>query len=162
MKRLNVGSGDDIRPADDGWVNADIRDLPGVDLVCDVGSIPVGDEEFDLVLAQDVLEHIAPSRTREVLREWRRVLKPGGGLEIRIPNLRKIAARFLSGALGEDTAIWLIYGDQSPEAGGEFGAHRTGFTEQQITALLLEEGFTNVVVEPHKTEHNLYITAMRS
>ena len=51
--------------------------------VCDLTSIPVEDERFDLVLCTQVLEHVA--RPRRVLAELRRVLKPGGSLWISAP-----------------------------------------------------------------------------
>jgi SAM-dependent methyltransferase len=46
----------------------------------DVNRIPYGDERFDLVTLFDVLYHKAVSDDVEVLREVRRVLRPGGFL----------------------------------------------------------------------------------
>lgn len=44
--------------------------------VCDLASIPVEDGRFDAVILNQVMEHL--SEPRAVLRELRRVLKPGG------------------------------------------------------------------------------------
>jgi SAM-dependent methyltransferase len=75
---LNVGCGHDVRP---GYVNQDIADLPGVDVVCELGEekLPFEDGAFDVILARDVLEHVdlVPA-----LRELHRVLAPGGRLVI--------------------------------------------------------------------------------
>lgn len=47
-----------------------------LDHVCDLSAIPVPDESFNLVLCTQLLEHIP--EPIPVLREFHRVLKPGG------------------------------------------------------------------------------------
>jgi SAM-dependent methyltransferase len=54
-----------------------------VDYVCDLRSIPVPDERYDLVLLTQVLEHLP--EPRDVLLELRRVLKPAGRLWLSTP-----------------------------------------------------------------------------
>ncbi len=173
MERLNLGAGGDIRPASEGWVNADVRSLPGIDVVCDArGPLPFGDGAFDELVAQDLLEHIPPSETQAALAEWTRVLKPGGVLRLRFPDLVKIATKLVSGAFkpkpenglltSDDVAVWLLYGDQSPEWGGaEWGSHKTGFTAPQIEILLKGFGYYQVFVARNPDEMNLYVTAVR-
>lgn len=82
MKKLNLGCGTDIK---EGWVNLDIADLPGVDVIHDVNELPLPftDEEFDHILAQDILEHL---EYIPLLKDLHRILKPGGSLEIRVPH----------------------------------------------------------------------------
>lgn len=52
--------------------------------VSDAGEIPYPDGSFDLVLADNVMEHLA--RPEEVLNEINRVLRPGGHLLFKTPN----------------------------------------------------------------------------
>lgn len=52
--------------------------------VSDAGEIPYPDDEFDLVISDNVLEHLA--EPLEVFREVRRVLKPGGLFLFKTPN----------------------------------------------------------------------------
>jgi len=60
-------------------------------------AIPYGDGEFDLLLCEDVLEHVAdPSRT---LQECRRVLRSGGTLVALFPSFRMLDAHHLDRAL---------------------------------------------------------------
>jgi ubiquinone/menaquinone biosynthesis C-methylase UbiE len=47
-----------------------------IDYVCDLSAIPVADETYDLVLCTQVLEHLP--EPLPVLREFQRILKPGG------------------------------------------------------------------------------------
>ena len=78
--RLILGCG--IKP-EEGAVNLDIRELPGVQVVHDLNVFPYPfkDGEFDFVKAEDVIEHI-PDAIQMVKECWR-ILKPGGVLWIR-------------------------------------------------------------------------------
>lgn len=49
-----------------------------IDYVCDLSDIPVEDSRYDVVLLTQVLEHLPEPRT--ILKEMRRILKPGGKL----------------------------------------------------------------------------------
>jgi SAM-dependent methyltransferase len=58
-------------------------DTGGIDLVCDIVSIPEPDGSFDAILCSEVLEHVPdPSK---VLDEFARLLKPGGTLILTAP-----------------------------------------------------------------------------
>ncbi|RSK49597.1 class I SAM-dependent methyltransferase [Hymenobacter rigui] len=58
------------------------RQIPNVS-VMDGARLDFPDESFDVVVASDVLEHIEDEQL--ALREWRRVLKPGGQLLVYVP-----------------------------------------------------------------------------
>lgn len=64
-------------------VNADVRDY--------LAQVP--DQTFDVILFHHVLEHIPREHTIPLLREFYRVLKPGGYLNLKVPN----ASYLLSG-----------------------------------------------------------------
>ena len=82
MKRLNLGCGTDIRK---DWVNLDIADIEGVDVIHDINKLPLPFEweEFDYILCKDILEHF---EYVPLLRELHRILKKGGMLEICVPH----------------------------------------------------------------------------
>ncbi|MFD1467492.1 class I SAM-dependent methyltransferase [Hymenobacter caeli] len=61
---------------------AQARGVPNV-AVMDGAALAFADERFDLVVASDVLEHIADEA--RALREWTRVLRPGGRLLVFVP-----------------------------------------------------------------------------
>ena len=54
-----------------------------IDYVCDISTIPVDDASFDAVLCSEVLEHV-PDPT-SVIKEFARILKPGGKLILTAP-----------------------------------------------------------------------------
>ena len=61
---------------------AHARGVPNVS-VMDGAALAFGDARFDLVIASDVLEHIEDES--RALREWVRVLRPGGQLLVFVP-----------------------------------------------------------------------------
>ena len=79
--KLNIGAGG-IHI--DGFTPIDIKDGINAD------SLPYGNETVDEVYASHVLEHFPYERTIDVLREWARVLKPGGKMWIGVPDIDKI------------------------------------------------------------------------
>lgn len=136
--RLNLGCGTDIRR---GYVNIDVRALPGVAVVSSVEKLDYADGSVDEVYARDILEHFPIGKTVPVLREWLRVLKPGGKLTVRCPDLRTICHRYMH---GQHTAAWtakLLYGNQDYE--GNF--HYTAFDRGYLTECLRSAGQCHVV-----------------
>jgi SAM-dependent methyltransferase len=64
------------------YVTADLESGRG-DLAMDVTAIPCRDESFDAILCVHVLEHVEDDRN--ALREFHRVLKPGGWAVVHVP-----------------------------------------------------------------------------
>ena len=81
-KRLNIGCGTDIKKE---WINLDKAAIPGVDIIHDIEALPLPfpDNEFDVIRARDILEHL---EYIPVLKDFYRILKPGGTLTIQVPH----------------------------------------------------------------------------
>jgi len=79
LKKLHLGCGKVIIP---GYINIDILPLPGVDIQADLRKLPFDNGYADLIYSCANIEHFGRKEWVEVLREWRRVLKPGGILKI--------------------------------------------------------------------------------
>jgi ubiquinone/menaquinone biosynthesis C-methylase UbiE len=92
-----------------------------LDYVCDVTNIPVENDSFDAVLCTEVLEHL-PEPMR-ALREFARILKPGGSLILTAP---------LGSGIHQEP--YHFYG---------------GFTPAWFQRFLAEAGFNNIVIEPN-------------
>ena len=71
-----------IDVSEEAIMRAHARGLNNVSMA-DARHIPFEDSRFDIVVSSDVLEHI--ENDSEALREWHRVLKPGGKLLLFVP-----------------------------------------------------------------------------
>ena len=93
MRELEIGPGLSRIP---GFETANIIWSPITDYVCNCSKrIPVADGTFDTVYASHILEHIPWYQTQKALTEWKRLLKPGGTLEIWVPDGEKICRAFI-------------------------------------------------------------------
>lgn len=83
MKVLSIGAG---MERIEGAVHLDIAPLPGVELVWNIEQIPwpLGSNCWDKVVATDILEHL--TNVVPVVDEINRILKPGGLLELQVPQ----------------------------------------------------------------------------
>jgi predicted SAM-dependent methyltransferase len=81
--RLHVGAG---RARLDGWVNIDLQELPGVDVVADV-TRGLDFHDVEAVFAEHFLEHLRVDAALAFLVEAQRVLAPGGWIRLSTPNL---------------------------------------------------------------------------
>lgn len=88
---LNVGSGSTTYKAPN-VVNLDGTNGDGVNIVFDLSKtpLPFKDNEFDLIIANHVLEHVP--NWFECMRELARVVKVGGRIEIWIPPVSSDSA----------------------------------------------------------------------
>lgn len=130
--KLNVGGGQVKIP---GYTNIDIEDGIRMD------RLPYPDESVDEVYASHVLEHVPHWENASTLREWKRVLKPGGVLKIAVPDIGRIQ-REVADVNRTPTHMmddWLFGGHVT-----EHDVHHQHFTEQKLRLVMTKAGFRNV------------------
>lgn len=153
--KLEIGAGTHPAP---GFVHLDRRPLPHIEHVCDGRKLPFPDGHFEEIRANDVLEHFPWREIRQVLKEWCRVLMPGGKIYVQCPNAREICRLFLARDridTWEKFSYWMFGGQEYPE-----NTHRAGFDIPGLKSLLSECGFvvdkikgdggTNIMCWAHK------------
>jgi len=133
MINLDVGSG--TIPIE-GFVGVDPYNTPKNGVKAFAENLPYEDNSVDEIYSSHALEHIVKLRVVPTLKEWYRVLKLGGKLTVRVPDL----AWCCNWWLNHPTDGWnmdIIFGGQSNE--GEF--HKTGFSKEIMLNYLREAGF---------------------
>jgi len=152
--KLNLGCGDKILA---GYVNVDVVEARAgmkPDVICDLHDLaPFEDASADEILSVHVVEHFWRWEIRDVLREWIRVLKPGGRMIVECPNILSAAQDLLQspveaareGQSGQRT-MWVFYGD--PKWKDPLMIHRWGYTPESLRELLAEAGLRDVRQEP--------------
>jgi hypothetical protein len=152
--RLNLGCGDKILS---GYVNVDVvasRAGKSPDVICDLHQLtPFEDNHADEILAVHVIEHFWRWEVEDILREWIRVLKPGGRMVLECPNLAAACEAFLANpdaASRPDAAaqrtMWVFYGD--PRWQDPLMVHRWGYTPSSLAKLMEQCGLVNARQEP--------------
>ncbi len=151
--RLNLGCGDKIIS---GYINVDVvesRAGRSPDVICDLHElIPFDADYADEVMAIHVVEHFWRWEIEAVLREWIRVLKPGGKLILECPNLQSACEAFLADPdvrsrpdKSGQTTMWVLYGD--PSWMDPLMVHRWGYTPGSLANLLHSLGLVDVKQE---------------
>jgi predicted SAM-dependent methyltransferase len=95
MIKLNLGCGDKILP---GYINVDVaseRAGKKPDVISDIRKLTFNDNYADEILSVHVIEHFWRWEVSDILKEWIRVLKPGGKLILECPNLQAACEEFL-------------------------------------------------------------------
>jgi len=139
-KRLNIGCGNRHLP---GFIHVDVENLPHVDYIADAQHLWFAKSEtIDLVYASHILEHFGRNEFKGPLREWYRVLKPGGTLRLAVPDFSACASIYYERGLenGLTGLIGLIMGGQR----NSWDFHKMIFDEPFLTQVLKEVGFTKV------------------
>lgn len=148
VTRLNLGSGGKTIP---GFINCDLFPQPGVDEIFSMEEIPYIDKSVDEISSEHALEHLPRPMGERAIKEFARVLKPGGKLTLKVPDLEDCCRKFLERpTLQESWYMHTIYGIQdfrdTPSTAFKdkvnYGQiHYTGFTETRMRRLLTEVGF---------------------
>ncbi len=93
IKILEVSGGP--RPLSAEYLNIDISDAPEVDFVANIlEPIAFDMETIDKIVSVATLEHFNTNDVREILKDFYRLLKKGGKIEIGVPSIEKIFTQY--------------------------------------------------------------------
>ena len=110
--------------------------------------VPLPDGCADEVHSYHFIEHVHEWQAPTLVKEWKRLLKPGGLLVIECPNI-ELAARNLLNGMGVQWSMWPLYGDGTHR--DPLMCHKFGYTPASLMALLKACGFTKVLAKPPVT-----------
>lgn len=151
--KINAGCG---RHVLDGWVNIDVQPSRHAnrdpDILCDLRTIPLPDGCADEIMSIHVFEHFYLWEAEVLLKEWHRLLVPGGKLALEMPDLIKCCRNIVNG-IGMDgggknphaMGLWGLYGD--PRDKDPFMGHHWGWAPKTLKTFLQEHGFGRIAEE---------------
>lgn len=148
--KLNLGCG---RKLLEGYVNVDIAVREGKpDVECDIRDLSAfKDNSADEILSVHVIEHFYRWEVPDILKEWVRVLKPGGKMILETPNLVTACEKLLkdpkNGASPESReTMWVFYGD--PWHRDPLMCHKWLYTPWSLGGCMHKAGLQNIRQEP--------------
>ena len=110
--------------------------------------------QYDAIYCSHNLEHYYAHDVVKVLKGFRIVLKKGGFAYIKVPDLFEVMKAVVEKGMWLDDVLYeahsgpilirdMIYGYQRQieQSGNDFFAHKTGFTEETLTKILMANGF---------------------
>jgi predicted SAM-dependent methyltransferase len=130
--KLDIGGGVYKRDAD--YLAVDI--LGKTDVKAAMWALPFRDSTVDTIWSSHSLEHVGVYRVSQTLKEWHRVLKPGHGAIVQVPNFDYVAKYWLTGA-DRAWAEAMVFGTQTDD--GQY--HKCAFTASSLRADLEAAGF---------------------
>jgi ubiquinone/menaquinone biosynthesis C-methylase UbiE len=163
IRFLEIGPGEE-RISDFETVNIVLT--KNTDYVLDASKkMPFLSDTFDIIYCSHVLEHTPWYLVDQTIKEWVRILKPGGTLEIWVPDGLKIARAFCDAESGnnddykkdgwyrfneeKDSTKWFSgrmfsYGDGLGTR-GHFNFHLSAFSERYLKKVLSNVGLEHII-----------------
>lgn len=147
---------------DDTWIFTDLLPTDKKIVKMDARKIPYSNKSVDALYASHLLEHISHLETEKTLKEWYRVLKPGGKLTINVPDIEWACEKFLANYQKHQSTgssayqnyqelLLVFYGHQYSE--GEY--HKTGFTQRSLKEYLKKAGFRKINIAKTIDDHDI-------
>ena len=103
------------------------------------------DKSVSLVYTSHMLEHTSygDDFNIQTLREWKRVIRPGGMLFVAVPDLDVLCRMYLDPNMTTEQRLFIarmIYGGQTDR----YDFHLYGYNEESLAIYLKEAGFCNI------------------
>jgi ubiquinone/menaquinone biosynthesis C-methylase UbiE len=138
--QLHLGCGKRYLP---GFVHVDLDDFPHIDYRSSIDRLPMfGDETVDLIYCCHAFAYFDRVQAMTVLREWLRVLRPGGILRLAVPDFAALVRHYqASGNL--EQILGPLFGRiviQGPD-GSTVLYEKTTYDYESLQVLCLQAGF---------------------
>jgi len=131
--KLDIGCG---KYRHEGYTGVDA--YVETDIKADMWKVPLEDESVEEIFSRHALEHVPMAKVNETLKEWYRLLVPGGKVVLLVPNMDYIARFWLTHKPDEHGwAEAILFGNQEHE--GEY--HKSAFTPLGLQGDLQNAGF---------------------
>jgi predicted SAM-dependent methyltransferase len=133
--RLNLSCG---ATALGDYLNIDQRELPGVELVADIRSLPFEPGTVAEIYSAHTIERFTETElSQKLLPHWRRLLKNNGQLRLVTTDAEAMILAFSRGTVPFQTLRQETFGGQDHDG----DLHLTMFSRESLRSLLSDHGF---------------------
>jgi len=148
--KVNIGCGALHR---DGWLNIDSRPAEDVYYVNVINGLPLPDAAACHIHCEHFLEHLELEDARKFIGECFRILGPGGGIRIIVPDAAKYMTAYACGDVGFFDRLRCLGGDPIPMGTPievinrmfrMWGSHRFAWDFELLAGMLRATGFSSV------------------
>jgi SAM-dependent methyltransferase len=147
--RLNLGCG---HIPLESHLNVDGRELPGVDIVADVGRLPFEPATVDEIFSAHLLEHFPVEELkRSLMPYWVSLLRPGGRFRAVVPDTEAMISSYHAGEMSFGDLRMVTFGGQ--EYDGDF--HFNMFSRDSLRSCLRDAGLVDVEMVAAKRRNGL-------
>lgn len=138
--KVNLGCG---MLNQESYINVDMRELPGVDVVADARNLPFQKGIVKELYLSHIIEHFPDEELKKViLPHWYSAIKRGGKIHIICPNWEAMLDGYNQGIVSYEELKEVTFGSQEYE--GNY--HFTMFTPETLKYMLMEAGFANIQI----------------
>lgn len=139
MIRYHLGCGK--RDFGKEWFHVDEADFPHIKSN-DVMLRNTDDNHAEIIYASHLIEYFDRLEVLILLKQWHKVLKPGGELVVSVPNFAVISNLYESRQYEIEQFLGLLYGRM--EVGNKLIYHKTVYDFRSLCRVLAESGFVNI------------------
>ena len=143
--KLHLGCGKVNIP---GFTNVDISDFPHVDIISDIRSLPMFDDNsVDLIYVSATFQYFDREDGFKCLKEWNRILKKGGSMMISTVDFNQLLKVYnktgdMNMIVGPLYGKMGVYNDSGNIERKIY--HKTVYNSEEFEDILLKSGFTNI------------------
>jgi predicted SAM-dependent methyltransferase len=135
--KINIGSGHRIL---ENYINIDYRELPGVDIVCDVTELPFAQNSIAELASSHLIEHFREYEfINRILPHWFSMIEEGGSIRVICPNWEAMMEKLNSGEMSLSRFKELTFGGQEYEGNDHFSMYTPKTLRDVLTGVGFEE-----------------------
>lgn len=114
-----------------------------IDFSSAISMTHLADLRFHEIVCHHVLEHMHPEQATNALANFFEYLRPGGVLDVEVPDFNEVCYAYANGDLDEEGAQQWVYGEKLPHH-SEPDTHRSLHTAASLLRALRVAGFEEV------------------